>query len=75
MIYYYRHGVYNAIDCDKGVINHAAVIVGWGNLNQLDYWIVRNSWGPGWGIRGYFLIQRGVNKCKIESYVSYVQVE
>ncbi|EFX87401.1 hypothetical protein DAPPUDRAFT_235664 [Daphnia pulex] len=29
------------------------VIVGWGNQGGLDYWIVRNSWGTGWGDSGY----------------------
>ena len=66
--------MYDETECDGKVVNHAVVIVGWGNLNGLDYWIVRNSWGTGWGKRGYFLIQRGVNKCGIESYPVYVKI-
>ena len=71
----YRDGVYNDVECDGKPVNHAVVIVGWGNTNGVDYWIVRNSWGPLWGLKGYFLIQRGVNKCKIESLPAYVFIE
>ena len=38
--------------------SHAVVVVGWGkdNVNgeSVDYWVVRNSWGKGWGNRGIF---------------------
>ena len=33
---------------------HAIVIVGWGeNTVHQTVWIIRNSWGTGWGIDGY----------------------
>lgn len=35
---------------------HAIKIVGWGNQDNTDYWIVANSWGTGWGEQGYFRI-------------------
>ncbi len=69
-----RNGVYDDPACDGKAVNHAVVLVGWGNLNGINYWIGRNSWGPGWGKEGYFLIQRGVNKCGIETYVGYAFV-
>ena len=31
---------------------HAVLIVGW----TAHGWIVRNSWGPGWGAKGYFYL-------------------
>lgn len=33
---------------------HAVVAVGYNDADQT--WIVRNSWGPGWGMAGYFTL-------------------
>ncbi|XP_059351742.1 uncharacterized protein LOC130702458 [Daphnia carinata] len=68
----YADGVYDDSACDTQPVNHAVVIVGWDTLNGVDYWIARNSWGPNWGKNGYIYVQRGVNKCNIESYPAYV---
>jgi cathepsin C len=47
---------------------HAVVVVGWGEAKDLGkYWIVKNSWGPQWGEKGYFRIERGSNAHAIES--------
>jgi len=41
---------------------HAVVCVGWDvdynvpGYGKVEYWIVRNSWGPNWGEGGYFRI-------------------
>lgn len=48
---------------------HAIVIDGWGELDGVKFWWVRNSWGPEWGAGGYFKMLRGVNHCKIEENV------
>jgi hypothetical protein len=39
-------------------MNHAIAAVGWGHDAEsgLDYYIVRNSWGPMWGDLGYIKI-------------------
>jgi C1A family cysteine protease len=71
-VFIYRDGVYDDTDCDNVDVNHAMVIVGWGNKDGVDYWIIRNSWGTGWGDSGYVLVQRGVNKCQIDSYSAFV---
>ncbi|XP_057381191.1 uncharacterized protein LOC130703755 [Daphnia carinata] len=70
--YAYRSGIYNDPACDNKGVNHAVVVVGWGTQNEMDYWIVRNSWGNAWGDSGYFLMQRGVNKCNIENFAAAI---
>jgi hypothetical protein len=56
----------------KGVswveMNHSVVIVGWGRDKESDtpYWIVRNSYGPNWGMNGDFMVKRGNNDFGME---------
>lgn len=45
---------------------HAVRIVGWGELNNVKYWKIANSWNQDWGMNGYFLIERGTDMCGIE---------
>jgi len=51
----YGGGVLTSCDCD---MDHAVQLVGYGTDNSKDYWLVRNSWGGGWGEKGYIRIQR-----------------
>jgi len=69
--YAYHEGVYSSDNC-SGYANHAMVAVGYGTMSGKDYWIIRNSWGAGWGASGYALIERGVNMCRIENYAASV---
>ncbi|KAI9558062.1 hypothetical protein GHT06_014815 [Daphnia sinensis] len=71
--YSYKEGVYDDKACDNLPVNHGVVTVGYGRFNNtIDYWVVRNTWGRSWGDEGYILIQRGVNKCSIETYPAFV---
>ncbi len=54
-------------------VNHAVLAVGYGTLNGMDYWLIKNSWGATWGDNGYFRMQRGVNMCGIINCNSYPQ--
>lgn len=40
-------------------IDHAVVLVGYGSQDGQDYYILRNSWGTGWGESGYMRIAKG----------------
>ena len=38
-------------------INHAIVLVGWDDAREA--WLLKNSWGPSWGIDGFMWIKYG----------------
>ncbi len=55
---YYSGGCY--MDDSNTDINHGVVIVGWDDtMCEGGAWIVKNSWGRGFGENGYFYIHRG----------------
>ncbi|MBA0845714.1 hypothetical protein Goarm_023003 [Gossypium armourianum] len=61
---FFQGGVFNG-DCGNS-LTHAVTIVGCGTSEEgSNYWLVKNSWGETWGEKGYFRIDRGVNKCCI----------
>ncbi len=54
----YTGGVFNA--CEDQWVNHVVVIVGWDDrVGTNGAWIIRNSWGAGWGVGGYGRIEYG----------------
>lgn len=61
----YHSGVLRESDClcshaDSATVNHAVTLVGYGKNTENnqdecpEYWKIRNSWGPNWGLEGYF---------------------
>jgi len=68
--YYYTSGVISSTDCGTK-LDHAVTAVGYGTDAEtgLDYYLVRNSWGAGWGDQGYVKIARvgdGYGICGIQ---------
>ena len=51
----YQSGVVNSEACGTS-INHAVTAIGYGVENGQEYYLVRNSWGAGWGDQGYIKI-------------------
>merc|ERR1719409_2639265 len=82
---FYESGIYksagtpNLMHHNPGVgewerVDHAIVLVGWGEENGQKYWTLQNSWGPDWGEDGFFRIQMGENDSGIESIAEAVDV-
>ena len=49
---------------DYGTTNHGVLLVGWVDDDQIlngGYWIIKNSWGAGWGYGGFGNIAYGCN--------------
>jgi hypothetical protein len=68
----YSEGIFNENNSDAE-INHAVALVGWDdNQGTNGVWLLRNSWGTGWGEEGYMRIEYGVCKVGFDAcYVNY----
>jgi C1A family cysteine protease len=51
---------------------HAVVATGYGNMNGMDYVLLRNSWGSGWGASGYGWFREDYLHSRILSSTSLV---
>ena len=70
---FYRSGIFNA-NCGTK-LDHGVLAVGYGKQDDMNYWIVKNSWGESWGNKGYILIAKDVSaktgQCGIAMQPSY----
>ncbi|CAA7398633.1 unnamed protein product [Spirodela intermedia] len=70
---FHRSGVFGG-PCSAET-NHFLTVIGYGtDYNGIEYWLVKNSWGTGWGEGGFAMIQRNVGgsgRCGILTYSLY----
>ena len=77
----YASGIISSKDCGPAphtqdaeimAINHAVVVTGWGEETiggkQIKYWVLKNSFGDGWGDGGYFKLERGQHTLDDEGF-------
>ncbi|XP_058081238.1 senescence-specific cysteine protease SAG39-like [Magnolia sinica] len=74
---FYSSGVFTG-ECGTD-LNHGVTAVGYGTADDgTNYWLVKNSWGTGWGEDGYIRMQRDVEAkeglCGIAMQASYPTV-
>jgi len=53
----YAGGVLTSESCGTD-LDHGVLVVGYGTETGVDYWLIKNSWGDGWGEDGYIKIGR-----------------
>ncbi|WP_082494437.1 MULTISPECIES: C1 family peptidase [unclassified Methylobacterium] len=68
--YAYRKGIYTHV-AGEFLGWHAVAVIGYDDAEQC--WIAKNSWGSGWGEKGYFRI--GYGECGIDSEVLFYDPE
>jgi hypothetical protein len=59
-----------------GSVDHCVQAVGYNTtaMPNTPYWIVRNSWGTGWGVSGYIWLSMTADQgdiCHIQEYMTY----
>jgi C1A family cysteine protease len=71
----YTSGVISSASCGgkkEDDLDHGVLVTGYGtDSNGVDYWIVKNSWGPKWGDKGYVKLIRDKNECGLNWDASY----
>jgi len=75
---FYLGGVFNPWFnwmCNPKSINHGVLLVGYGVSGSKAYWIVKNSWGSGWGEKGFFRIIAGKGACGLNTYVITAEID
>ena len=58
LFYINTKGIFSGCNQVNPDIDHAVVLMGYGVENGQKYWLIRNSWSPTWGEKGYIRLAR-----------------
>jgi len=76
---YYKGGVYKSgaeqPHQEWEQVDHAVLLIGFGQDQGANYWQLQNSWGNDWGEDGYFRMARGIDESGCESIVVAAEVQ
>merc|ERR1711951_118583 len=70
----YRGGIFSGCP-ESSSYDHGVTVVGYGTENGTPYWLIKNSWGTGWGENGFIRMKRGVNMCGIGRVIAVAKCE
>jgi len=68
----YKSGIFPSSNC-QAELNHGVSLTGFIASGSQPFWVVKNSWGAGWGNSGYIYLQYN-NTCGICDAASFPQV-
>jgi len=67
--YLYQGGILSANQCGTG-LDHCVQLVGYDTTSSPAAWLVRNSWGTGWGESGFIRLQMFHGTCGMNTAVT-----